>query len=422
MNIQQSRTRLQIRTSIGRALGAIFGTATATGSTSTLVDDLRFKGGDDEHNGKMIQFNSGTNVTAGEQTWVADYTGATWTATLAPVVGSTVTGDTFEMWPRPFKPDDINDVIGRAIIEATTRSLVPKETLMNMIFGNQLEYEWLSGFKTLHLVEYVKSIGINTLLSDCETVWTAGSNVTASLDTSVKRTGDSSVKLVVAAGAVAGAILAYFPISEVDISGCDKIEFDMYSTIAQTANYLGFVLDDTAACVSPIETLGIPAMTAYKWYRHSLSLSTPNSDTAIISIGLVNTTDAGACTLWIDNVRAVNSLTKEFVELNPQYWDIVPASTRKLKIDSVAASIMGPTEVRLNGLQLPAIMTADTDTCEVDPEFVVSYSIAYLLLYHAHAKSFDVDDRKGVGELHLALSEKKKSQITNNIPDGTRVV
>jgi len=371
----------------------------------------------------MVQFNSGTNVTVGEQTWVTDYTGATWTATLAPAVGATAIADTFEMWPRPFKPDDINDVIGRAIIEATTRSLLPKETVMNMTFGTQLEYEWLASFETLHLVEYLKSTGINTLLADCETVWTAGASVTSSLDTSVKRSGESSVKLVVAAGAAAGAILAYYPIDEVDISDCDKIEFDLYSTIAQTANYLGFVLDDTAACVSPIETLGIPAMTAYKWYRHSLSLSTPNSDTAIISIGLVNTTDAGACTLWIGNVRAVNSKTKEFVELNPQYWSIVPSSTRKLRLENTGLSVTGaPTEVRLSGLQLPTVMTADTETCEVDPEFVVAYSIAYLLLMHANAKAFDVNDRKSLGELHMAVAEKKKSQITNNIPDGTRVV
>ena len=425
MTIQQDRTRKEIIESIGRPLGVVFGTATGGADTASLIDTFGLQGADDEHNGKFVYMDKTAGVAATDETWITDYDKTAHDATLAPVVsGIVAAGDTYEMWPRPFIRDDITDVIDRAIIEISRKALQVKQTTSQWTNSSDYEYAWLSSFKSIHSVEYVSSTGVDTVVTDCETVWTAGSaNVTVTADATYERYGSYCAKLVEDGNSGAGAKLGYIAISSLDISDCDRLEFDMYSSIALTAGQLDFALDDTAALASVTESLDIPAMSAATWYRHSIALANPHSDTAIISAGLVQTSDVGAATYYIDNVRAVKNGSKVYKELNPQLWDIVKGSTNYLQFTSQGKDVVGsPTQIRLSGLQLPTIMTADTDTCEVDPEFVVEYSLAYILLYHAKSRGLDIHDRKNLGELHLALAEKKKGLISINIPMDSRFI
>jgi len=417
MSVIQSRTRVQIRQSILRGLKGIVGIATGGGDNASLIDTYGLQGGDDNKNGMMVYMTKVAGVAATDKTYISDFAGSTFDATLAPVVSGVVAaGDTYEVYPRPYTVDDVNDLIDRAIMEVTRKALVTKQTTSQFTQDDQYEYDWLSGFSGLHKVEYVSSVGVDHLLSDCESAWTAGTSVTATADATMERMGTSCAKLVVAAGAAAGAVLGYIDISSLDISDCDRIEFDMYSSIALTAGYLDFVLDDTAACVSPIESIDIPAMTAAKWYRHSISLANPHSDTAIISLGVVNTTDVGACTLYFDNIRAVKEGSKVYLPLNPQYWGISKGSTNYLKFTTSGLSVVStPTQIKLNGYELPTIMTTDSETCDVDPEFVIEWSMAYLFLYHSKSPNFDIKNRSELGNLHLALADKKKQQISFNV-------
>ena len=425
MSIQQDRTRKQIITSIGRPLGVVFGTATGGADTASLIDTFGLQGADDEHNGKFVYMDKTAGVAATDETWITDYDKTNHDATLSPVVSGVVAaGDTYEMWPRPFIRDDITDVIDRAFIELARKGLQVKQTTSQWTNSSDYEYAWLSSFKSIHSVEYVSSVGTDKVVSDCETVWTAGSaNVTVTADATMERFGSYCAKLVEDGNSAAGAILAYIAISALDISDCDRLEFDMYSSIALTAGQLDFALDNTAALASVTESLDIPAMSAATWYRHSIALANPHSDTAIICAGLVQTSDVGAATYYIDNVRAVKDGSKVYKELNPQHWDIVKGSTNYLKFTSEGKDVVGsPTQIRLSGLQLPTIMTADTDTCEIDPEFVVEYALAYILLYNAKARSLDIQDRKNLGEIHLALANEKKKQISVNIPMDSRFI
>ncbi len=425
MTIQQSVTRAEIIESIGRVLGATFGTATGGGDSASLKDTFGLRGADDEHNGKFVYMSLVAGVAATDETWVTDFDSATADATLSPVVsGSIAAADIYEMWPRPFIRDDIIDVTDRAIIEVSRKALQVKRTNSQWTESNHLEYDWLSSFVSIHKVEYVRNVGIDRLLSDCETAWTAGSaNVTVTRDSSFKRFGTYSAKLVEDGNSGAGAILGYDTIASIDISDCDRLEFDMYSSIALTAGQIDFALDNTAAIASPTESLDVPAMDAGVWYRHSIALANPHSDTAIISLGLVQTSDVGAATYYVDNVRAVKEGSKEYLELNPTYWELSVDSTNYLHLSKAGLSVVGtPTQIRLSGLQLPSLMTADTDTCEIDPEFVVEYALAYLLLYHAKSRALDVKGREELGKIHLALAERKKTQISLNIPSGSRFI
>lgn len=170
------------------------------------------------------------------------------------------------------------------------------------------KYGWGNGSTTFNLPNLKSRMpyGVETAnkvqLSDCESAWTAGSNVVASLDAVDFKQGTKSVKLAVASGAVANQILGYSAITSRDLRGKTKVGFWFKSDIALSAGDLKFQMDDTAGLSSPIEAIALPAIEANKWTKLYLTLATSNLDSAIISIGLYQIVDKGAFNCWIDDV------------------------------------------------------------------------------------------------------------------------
>ncbi len=151
-------------------------------------------------------------------------------------------------------------------------------------------------------------VGVDTtvklVLEDCEDAWNEAvdSDVTSSLDASDFVVGSGSAKLVVTSGASAGDKLATEAISSKDLSGQTHVSLWIKSTVATAAGDLALMLDDSANCASPLETIDIPALVANTWTRVHLPLANPGSDTAIVSIGLKYVVDIGAVTINIDDV------------------------------------------------------------------------------------------------------------------------
>ena len=422
----QGQNRGELRRLIGPALGIMTSlAATTTVDTSSLIDTLNLRGADDEHNGKeLVAFDPAGSIVAGEKSRVSDFDGDTYDATCAPVFSATITtGDDFELWNTPWLSSDINKAIDEAILRATSKCLQNKVTETTFTKPSTYLYDCLSGFKGVEKVEHEYGIGTEVIIDDCDTVWTAGTSVTASLDTTLTIEGSSSVKLVVAAGAAAGAVLGYGTISSSDLTKCDKIEISMYSTIALTAGYLDLVLDDHAGCVSPTESLDIPAMAANTWYRHIITLANPVSDTAIISVGLVNTTDVGACTLYIDYIRAVDSRSRNYKELNDEYWDIAHDSTPLLQLTTEALSVIGtPKLLKITGYQLPALLSDDTTDVEIDPDYIVNMAKGLLMSGHSKARTLDVENREKKGNDYITLALNRLNQIGTQMNSNIRWV
>lgn len=146
-----------------------------------------------------------------------------------------------------------------------------------------------------------------TVVEDCEDAWTAGANVTASLEATIYQRGSGSAKFIVDAAAAAGAVLCYEDFTAVDLTGKDSIAFWIYSTKALAAGELDFMLDNTSACVSPLESIDIPVTAINTWTRHVITIATPSALTAVISCGVKMVTDIGAFTFYIDDVIAFDS-------------------------------------------------------------------------------------------------------------------
>lgn len=144
------------------------------------------------------------------------------------------------------------------------------------------------------------------IIDDCQAAWAASVNVTATADTAAKKVNAKGAKLVIAAGFATG-LVATRDFAAVDLSGFKYIGFWIKSDIPVAANVLQLVLDETAACASPDETLDIPALAAGVWRYVRLAVTGAGAARdAAISVGINAASDPGAATLFVDDIRAGN--------------------------------------------------------------------------------------------------------------------
>ena len=177
---------------------------------------------------------------------------------------------------------------------------------------DQTAFDALKAFELAQTKINFRFLGLEPeqIICDCEAAWSeyVQANVTSTLDNAVFQVGAGSAKLDVAAGSNTGR-LATKAITSINLTARTEISLRIKSSIALNAGDLQLLLDDTAACVSPQETLNIPALSAGVWTKVNLTLATPANLTAVISVGLNMAVDKGAFVVNIDDIRAVVSNT-----------------------------------------------------------------------------------------------------------------
>jgi hypothetical protein len=302
----QGRTREQLRQHIGYALGGVaVSAATESGSTTTLLDNTLVLGGADTQIGKWIRFTSGSNDALTRRVTDSSISSNVTTLTFMPAATAATASESYELWDGTYSPDSVDDFINQAIITATGWVYDPIEDISLHGDGKQARFDIPSNISMLSKIEYRHKVSFTRIHAAGTTFdETADSDFTQSLDTKDRKQGTQSLKMVIAAGASAGDFVTD-SITSKDLSGYDTIEMWVKSTVATSSGNLKLLLDDTASCASPLETLSIPAVSADTWTFVRMSLANPETDTAIISIGLEYDSDLGACTVWIDDIVAV---------------------------------------------------------------------------------------------------------------------
>ena len=408
MPVIQGRTREQLRQHVGYALGAIYvSSASSNGTTGTLIDNTLVIGGDDTFNGKWIRFTSGDDDGAIRR--VTDYVASTYTMTLLPALSAASTsGDTCEMWDDEFPPARIDDFINQAIIDATGHAYDPIENIELHGDGKQVRFDIPSNISMISRVEYRAKVSNTRIHATASTFDEAtDGDFTQSLDTKDKKQGSQSLKMVIASGASAGDFVSD-SIASKDISGYDTIEMWVKSTVATSAGNLKLLLDDSASCASPLETLSIPALSADTWTFVRMSLSTPALDTAIISVGLEYDSDLGACTVWIDDIVAVANDTAEWSTLDRRNWKIDKAS-RDLILTRDGQDALGYALIKITGGDKPALLTSDSGTTEVGDSYIIATAVALALISSSGGPATDPDARRQLSAYWAAQAERERN-------------
>ena len=408
MPVIQGRTREQITQDVGHALGAIYvSSASSNGTTGTLIDNTLAIGGDDTFNGKWIRFTSGDDDGAIRR--VTDYTASSYTMTLLPALSaSSTSGDTYEMWDEEYSPARIDNFINQAITDATGHAYDPIENISLHGDGYQTRFDIPSNIDMISRIEYRKDVSMKRL-HVCGTTFdeTTDSDITQSLDTKDNKQGTQALKLVMAAGLSAGDFVTD-SITSTDISGYDTIEMWIKSTVATSAGNLKLLLDDSAACASPLETLSIPALTANTWTFVRMSLSAPQNATAIISIGFEYDSDLGACTIWLDDIVAVATDTAEWEILDRRNWKI-DKEARDLVLRREGQKKLGYSLIKIVGGDKPALMTSDSDVTEINDHYEVSMATALALISSSGGPATDPDAKRQLSAYWAAAAERERN-------------
>ena len=414
MAVTQGKTREDLRKAIGRNLGKMLtGTTSGSGSTTTALDATLF-GGDDEYIGSYIRFTSGDND--GSVRRITDYASSTGTMTFA-AVGATVAGSTtYELWKDQFDPQIVDEFINQSIWEITGKYFDPEENVDLHTDRINARLEIPSEIAMIQDVYYRNKFTSKELLS-CDSVFdeTVDSDFTVSVDTEDYKRGSASNKFVIAVGASAGDI-ATDSITSVNLAKYDFIEFWIKSTVATSAGNLKILLDDSASCASPIETLNVPALTASTWKYCRVALSNPHTDTAIISVGLEYDSDLGACTVHLDDIKAVKNDTSTWTKLPRYQWRIDKegeqgASTQDLVLTDGGRAEVGHSLIKLVGGDEPAELSADSDTTEVPERFIVAYATALSAQAGSLRPDADIDSMRNLAAFWFAKSEQAKNDL-----------
>ena len=410
MAIVQGRTRAQLRQSIGYNLGATYvSSASGTGTTTTLVDSTLI-GGDDNHIGKWIVFND-ASVSTVEISRVSDYTASSTTLTVSPAfANATATSDTYELWDDIYPPLRVEDFINQSILDATGHAYDPVESLALHSDGKTQRFDIPSGISMIQNVYYRTSVDSARLLS-CNSAMdeTVDSDFTITADTKMKKQGTASNRIVIAAGASAGDI-ATDSITSKDISQYDYIEFWVRSSVATSSGNLKILLDDTASCATPTETLSVPALSADTWTFCRVALSNPEDDTAIISVGLEYDSDLGACTVWLDDISVVANDSAEWIKVPRNLWKI-DKQEKDIIFDNYYHGIARYNLLKIVGGDKPALLTADTDTSELDEQYLIARATALAFASASGGPNTDPDNKNNMAGFWMGMSQQAKRQI-----------
>ena len=331
-------------------------------------------------------------------------------------LASSATSDTYELWDDVYNPKALNDFINQAILDATGHAWDPVEKLDLHTDGGSLRYDIPSGLSMIKDIYFRNSVDFKRLHA-CAAAFdeTVDSDFTVSLDTKDKKQGTQSCKFVIAAGASAGDI-ATDSITSADISGYDYIEFWIKSTVATSSGNLKILLDDTASCASPLETLSVPALSANTWTFCRVALSNPETDTAIISVGFEYDADIGACTVWLDDISVVKNDSADWVKVPRNLWRI-DKEAKDIILDSYSHGVARYNLFKIVGGDKPTLLTSDSATPEIDEQYIVARATALALASTAGGPSTDPDakNNKAGFWMGMAASARRAFPLLTNV-------
>ena len=414
----QGRTREQLRQHIGRTLGAAYvSSATASGSTTTLVDNSIVLGGADTQIGKWVRFTSGSNDTLTRRVTDSSITSNVTTLTFMPAATASTASESYELWDGAYSPDSIDDFINQSIMAATGWVYDPIENIELHGDGKQTRFDIPSNISMISKIEYRHKVA-SKRIHGCGTTFdevTTPTGFTQAVDTKDKKQGTQSLKITLAAGASAGAFIAD-SFTAIDLSAYDTIEMWIKVAGISSALVAGNIklhLDDgtVTADGNDKESLNLPAISPDTWTFARMSLGNPESDTAIASVGLEHDADLGAgVTIFIDDIVAVANDTAQWTTLDRRNWKIDKES-RDLILQRDGHRAVGYALIKITGGDKPVLLTADSDTTEIDEDYIIANTITLATLSTSGGPSTDPDAKRQLSAFWADQAQRAKRKF-----------
>jgi hypothetical protein len=411
MPVIQGRTREQIRQHVGYALGSLYvSAASETGAVAknTLVDSSLVLGGNDNHIGKWIRFTSGSNDEEIRRVTDSTITDNKTTLAYMPASSAQTASESYELWDVAYNPSIIDDFINQSLISATGNAYDPIENIALHGDGKTTRFDIPSNISMINKIEYREKI-TSKRIHACDVVFdeTEDDQMTQEVDSKDYKQSGSALKITTSLGD--GSFISD-SISSLDISGYTHIEGWVKVTAAIAESDFNILLDNTASCASPIETLPVPAVLADTWTFFRISLANPESDTAIISVGIEYNANSKANTVWFDDLRVVANDTAEWGTLPLHNWKI-DKEARDLILTRDGQDTIGYHLIKLKGGDKPALLSSDSTATEVSENFVISNTVNLALISTSGGPATDPDAKRQLSAYWAAQTERARKAL-----------
>ena len=392
MAVTQASTREELRVDIGYNLGHPFTTleADATGTTTSLLTDDVTLGGTNEHRGKWLVFTSGTNDGSVRKVTGSAVTDGQTTLIFHPAASAaTADGNTAELWNEDHDPASIHNFINQAIKNATGSVYDPVTDISLHADGKTTRFDIPTGFAMLQKVEFAA-------YATSEIIHDMNSTFTESTDADIEQAVDD-------ADFISDAI------SSIDLSGYTHVEGWVKATSAIAAADFNICLDNaTCTCDgNDKETLPVPAVSADTWTFFRIALANPESDTAIVSVGIEYNDNSATNTVWFDDLRVVHNDTAIWTKLDRRAWH-VDKQQKDLILHSDGRAALGYRLIKLVGGGKPALLTDDSTTNEIDDQYVIHRATGLAMASVGGGNATDPDASAQRAAFWFGMAEQSK--------------
>ena len=410
MPVIQGRTREQLRVDVGYNLGHPFVTieADATGISTTFISDDIPLGSNGEHRGKWLVFTSGTNDGSVRKVTGSAVTDGQTTLIFHPAASAaTADGHTAELWNEDHDPASIHNFINQAIKNATGSVYDPVTDISLHADGKTTRFDIPTGFAMLQKVEFA-AYATSEIIHDMNSTFTESTDadIEQAVDDEDYKRGGNALKLTIA-GTVSNADFISDAISSIDLSGYTHLEGWVKATSAIAAADFNICLDNaTCTCDgNDKETLPVPAVSADTWTFFRIELANPESDTAIISVGIEYNANAGANTVWFDELRATNNDQVDWREIPRHLWGI-DKPNRDLILKPGGVNLAEYALLKLTGGDEPALLTTDSGATEIDDSYIVQFATGMELMHESGSTTTDTTEKFRRGQIFMKMAER----------------
>ena len=375
MPVLQALDRAGIRLAALYNANAVFeGSTTSASAGATDIIDTKLRGGVTDYAGRWVLIIDG--VRAGDISQVSSNTATPVTLTVSPALGGTLaTGVAYILIDEPYRPQSVHNFINQAIHYITGKAYDSEEDVSLHLNGFERRYVIPSVFDAISKLERRAKYS-GTIIDPCETGWTQQTNVTQAFDSTQRREGGNSLRLVLAALVANGDNIASKTISSLDISKNDRLEFWIRSSVAAAANDFTWRLTSGSTTVS----FNIPALVANTWHYHRITINPDDARqlTAVTTVVLRQAAgDIGAATLWVDDIKAVENSSAQWEEIRQHLWDIDKEATEIVFKPSFGTVPYGL--LKITGGGRPVLLNADATVSEIDPSYMIAMTTHLLL-------------------------------------------
>lgn len=148
-------------------------------------------------------------------------------------------------------------------------------------------------------------------------------------------------------------------------------------------------------------------------------------DTSVTLESDTYTYDLPTSFLYIDSIMMESGTSDVYnkeLPIDPRYWRVVRSTTQQLEFVKELWSPTADRSLRITGLASPAVLSADSSQCPVNPTFIAYQATA--LLHQSRIRGKDLDSEYHSEQMRLcqAMADKERPGIRTSIGGAVPVV